>query len=90
MVTHSRNKKLTQRNTDLFNKTAAHDERLWGENGLHLKKKAKGSAFVVRFRSPTGKRKDITLGRYGVMSLEQAKNKALLIASEGIDKKDPL
>jgi len=90
MVTHSRDKKLTQRNTDLFNNTAAHDERLWGENGLHLKKKAKGCAFVVRFRSPTGKRKDITLGKYGVMSLEQAKNKALLIASEGIDRKDPL
>ena len=90
MVTHSRDKKLSQRNTDLFNNTAAHDERLWGENGLHLKKKAKGCAFVVRLRSPTGKRKDITLGKYGVMSLEQAKNKALLIASEGIDKRDPL
>jgi len=90
MVTHSRDKKLTQRNTDLFHNTAAHDERLWGENGLHLKKKAKGCAFVVRFRSPTGKRKDITLGKYGVMSLEQAKNRALLIASEGIDRKDPI
>jgi site-specific recombinase XerD len=90
MVTHSRDKKLNQKNTEHFNNNAIRDERLWGENGLHLKKKAKGCAFVVRFRSPTGKRKDITLGKYGVMSLEQAKNKALLIASEGIDKKDPL
>jgi site-specific recombinase XerD len=90
MVTHSRDKKLTQKNTEHFYNNASRDERLWGENGLHLKKKAKGCAFVVRFRSPTGKRKDITLGKYGVMSLEQAKNKALLIASEGIDKKDPL
>lgn len=90
MVTHSRDKKLYQKNTEHFNNNAARDERLWGENGLHLKKKAKGCAFVVRFRSPTGKRKDITLGKYGVMPLEQAKNKALLIASEGIDRKDPL
>lgn len=90
VVTHSRYKKLNQKNTEHFNNNAARDERLWGENGLHLKKKANGCAFVVRFRSPTGKRKDITLGNYGVMSLEQAKNKALLIASEGLDKKDPL
>ncbi|MCI2282613.1 Arm DNA-binding domain-containing protein [Colwellia sp. MSW7] len=90
MVTHSRDKKLNQKNAEDFNNKATRDERLWGENGLHLKKKAKGCAFVVRFRSPTGKRKDITLGKYGVMSLEQAKNKALLIASEGLDKKDPL
>lgn len=90
MVTHSRDKKLTQRNTEYFYKNSNCNERLWGENGLHLKKKATGCAFVVRYRSQTGKRKDITLGKYGVMSLEQAKNKALLIASEGLDKKDPL
>jgi integrase len=90
MVTHTRDKKLTQKNTEYFYNNASRDERLWGENGLHLKKKAKGCAFVVRFRSPTGKRKDITLGKYGVMSLEQAKNRALLIASEGIDRKDPI
>lgn len=71
--------KLTKRAVDNLTPSPAGDQMLWcGEvRGFGVRVKPSGAkSFVIQYRTPTGRSRRLTLGRYGVLTVEQARDMA--------------
>lgn len=82
--------KLNAKTAKLFYINASSGDRLWGSNGLYLKKGVKKCSFMVKFTSNAGRKREIVVGYYPDMTLSEAENKAIKIKAERLDGVDPV
>lgn len=83
--------KLTKRAVDAA-KVAEGELFLWDDElpGFGLRAKASGSkSFLVQYRNVNGRSRRLTVGRYGVLTVEEARREAKLLLAEVIKGADP-
>ena len=83
--------KLTKRVIDAA-RTAKGEIFLWDDElpGFGLRVKASGAkSFLVQYRNANGRSRRLTLGRYGVLTVEEAPQEAKLALAEVVKGADP-
>jgi integrase len=84
--------KLTKRTVDAAQPEPARDVLLWDEDmaGFGLRIKPSGAkAFIVQYRNRNGRSRRMTVGRYGVLTPEQARQQARHILAGVLKGEDP-
>lgn len=84
--------KITARNAAKFladkppSGAELHDKEL---AGFHLRAGARSSAFRIRYMNDAGKRRAVTVGRFGAVTVEQARQQAKVVLGEVATGRDP-
>ena len=82
---------LTKRVVDAA-KAAANDYQLWDAKvrGFGVRVYPSGvKAFILQYRNAAGRTRKIVLGRYGVVTAEMAREKAIKLLGAVLDGRDP-
>src|SRR5260370_14280254 len=83
--------KLTKRLVDAV-RAAKDDVFLWDDElpGFGLRVKASGAkSFLVQYRNANGRSRRLTVGRYGVLTVEEGRKQAKLALAEVLKGADP-
>jgi integrase len=83
--------RLTQRTVDAA-KTTTVDQFLWDDDlpGFGLRVKGTGAkSFIVQYRNANGRSRRLTLGRYGVLTVEEARKAAKIALADVVKGADP-
>lgn len=84
--------KLTKRIVDAA-ETAGKDVVVWDDElrgfGVRVKKSG-AKSFIVQYRNANGRSRRLTLGRYGVLTPEEARRDAKLALAEAVRGGDPV
>lgn len=82
---------LTKRTLDAA-KPAAKDYQIWDTKvrGLGVRVYPSGArCFILQYRNAAGRTRKIALGRYGILTVDQAREKATKLLAAIIDGRDP-
>src|SRR5262245_33873186 len=83
--------RLTKTRVDLA-ETDANDVYLWDDEtpgfGLRVKKSG-AKSFIVQYRNANGRSRRLTLGRYGVLTVEEARKNARIALAGVLKGADP-
>jgi hypothetical protein len=82
---------LTKRTLDAA-KPAVKDYQIWDSKvrGLGVRVYPSGArGFVLQYRNAAGRTRKIALGRYGILTVDQAREKATTLLAAIIDGRDP-
>jgi integrase len=83
--------KITKRAVDAI-RASGREVFLWDDEtpGFGLRAKSSGAkSFVVQYRNVQGRSRRLTLGRYGVLTVEEARRKARLVLASVLKGEDP-
>src|SRR3954471_1737299 len=84
--------KLTKRAIDAIAPVLGTDLFVWDDElpGFGLRAKGSGSkSFILQYRNRTGRSKRLTIGRYGVLTPEQGRQRARRLLADVSHGKDP-
>jgi integrase len=83
--------KLTKRTVDATDK-AAHDVFVWDDElpGFGLRVKPSGAkSFIIQYRNANGRSRRLTVGRYGVLTVEEGRRQAKIALADVVKGADP-
>jgi integrase len=83
--------KLTKRTVDATDK-AAHDVFVWDDElaGFGLRVKPSGAkSFIIQYRNANGRSRRLTVGRYGVLTVEEGRRQAKIALADVVRGADP-
>src|SRR6516164_6976255 len=83
--------RLTKRTVDATDK-AAHDVFVWDDElpGFGLRVKPSGAkSFIIQYRNANGRSRRLTVGRYGVLTVEEGRREAKIALADVVKGADP-